>query len=77
MCTYQVPTLEACQVAVHAQGPEAVAFRQENGASSPRYTASLPTAGSYLVHAQIAGHALPGWPKALHVAAGASDASRC
>ena len=75
MC--QVAAPEAGQVAVHAHGPAAVAFSQRGGADGLRYAASLIAAGSYLVHAQVAGRALPGWPKPLHVAAGPSDASWC
>ena len=77
LCMCQVVAPEACQVAVHAQGPALVAFAQRSGAVGGSYAAALPAAGSYLVHAQVAGRALPGWPKLLFVAPGATHAPRC
>ncbi len=67
--------MEGHDVAVHVQGPCAVAFAQEGG-SQGSYTAVVPVSGTYLAHVQINGHTLGGWPKPLHVAAAASDASR-
>lgn len=63
-------------MALHMQGPCTVALVQEAG-SQGRYTAQLPTSGTYLAHVQINGHTLAGWPRTIHVTAGASDASRC
>ncbi len=72
----QVMCMEGHDVAVHMQGPCTVALVQEAG-SQGHYTAQLPTSGTYLAHVQISGHTLAGWPRIVHVTAGASDASRC
>ncbi|CAL8470627.1 g10169 [Coccomyxa elongata] len=72
----QVTCMEGHDVAVHMQGPCTVALVQEAG-SQGRYSAQLPTSGTYLAHVQINGHTLAGWPRTIHATAGASEASRC
>ena len=67
--------LESQAVRVTAQGPSSLAFQAEE-AGSATYKAAVSAAGMYLVHVEVNGHPLSGWPKALHVTAAASEASR-
>jgi hypothetical protein len=73
----QAGALEGGEVSVHAQGPAAVSFLPAAGGAPGSFAAAPTVAGTYVVHAQVRGHALPDWPKVLHVGAGPSDASRC
>ena len=67
--------LESQDVRVTAQGPASLAFDYEE-AGSAMYKAAACAAGMYLVHIEVDGHPLSGWPKPLHVTAAASEASR-
>ena len=67
--------LESQDVRVTAQGPASLAFQTEE-AGGAMYKAAVCAAGMYLVHVEVNGHPLSGWPKPLHVTAAASEASR-
>ena len=67
--------LESQDVRVTAQGPASLAF-QAAEAGGATFEAAVCAAGMYLVHVEVDGHPLSGWPKPLHVTAAASKASR-
>lgn len=71
----QVEDLEGHEVKVSAQGPAGLSFKRDQSARAT-HRASFYAAGMYLVHVQVSGRPLSGWPRALHVAAAASEAAR-
>ena len=72
----QVSATGGQELTVEAVGPRTEAFAPVPGAPA-KHSAALTATGLYQVHVRLAGEAIAGWPRLLHVLAAPSEPSRC